>query len=150
MNNTLRCVENMLIIHFISQGFRKILNLVNPIPDKASLETKCAINGFPIFMDIPITVAHCMRIPVIWQSLGPLSKQCARKKKKKKEEKAIYLVIHHLKLEIKLKRSSILAQYQRTSFSWIFCNHHYVPNTHIHRAHNISRRSSRSTSFIVQ
>lgn len=46
-------------------------------------------------------------------------------------------------------KDNILAQYQRTCFTWIFCNLQNVPNTHIHGAYNICRWGSRSTSFIV-
>lgn len=39
--------------------------LINPIPDKATLQTKGSIDCFPIFIDITIAVPHCMGIPVI-------------------------------------------------------------------------------------
>lgn len=44
----------------------KTTRLINPIPNKASLESKCVVNCFPIYMKISITVSHCMWISAIF------------------------------------------------------------------------------------
>lgn len=39
---------------------KRAFNLINPFPDKTSLETKCAINCFPVITNISVAVPHGM------------------------------------------------------------------------------------------